>query len=667
MEDRRLNIEQALPDTGIWLFKCNKYRRWMCREDINSHNGFLWIKAKPGAGKSTLMKQILQSFQSRRESKQTVAAYFFNARGISALENSRLGLFRTLLHQLIDQVPALCHEIKDLYASKVKEHSNDWAWHVTELQQLLTFAILQSRGLEIFLLVDALDECNEEDVREVVAYFEKLCCTATDNDVLLGVLFASRHYPHISVEKVLELNLDHRAERMKDISRYVKRTLKIKRAKGLAQEITQRSAGVFLWTVLVVKRLNKAYDDGQEHKLWQILQTIPIGLDELFAELFDTAVDSESIVILQWVSFSVRALTPIELFLAVLSGTNPGALQAEDRKLLMDSSSIERFILSSSRGLIHIVKTEGDQTRHVEFIHESVKDFLLGSKGLLRLKTIQTHSNLVAQCHEELKSWCINYLKYYVSVSSQEMPCKTAQSIPTAQNRSFLTYAASNTLRHAYIAEVNGISQENLNSHLGLQRDRILHLVANCEPLLESYLASRPHSLGVSHESRVFHEPRVYHELARDVPHLYIATGYSIISWMRALIKAGSDINVRSEEYGYPLLAAAAQGNMVAVDFLLDAGANPNVTFDRYPLRFSALWFAVDQKNKTMVRKLLSHGANPNAAVGKDGFILLTALLGGDDELVQLLLQKLADANAPKSSAENPFRVVWATGETSDF
>ena len=663
MENRYWDIDQAHPNTGTWLFQCDLYRRWSCREHISSHNGFLWIKAKPGAGKSTLMKQILLNIQSQTVSQCAVAAYFFNARGTSSLEKSQSGMLRTLLHQLVHQVPSLCREIEAIFASKKETYGDKWSWHATELRQAMSSAILNSKDFLFYLLIDALDEC-DEDVRDVVSFFEKLCCSATDKDVSLNLLFVSRHYPNISVGKSLELNLDEREERIRDISSYVKTELKIERAEGLVEEITQRSARIFLWTVLVVKKLNKAYDDGQGHKLHEILRGIPAGLNGLFADLFNTAVDPESVLILQWVAFSERALTPVELYLAVLSDTEE--FQAGNQTLQMDVRNIERFILYYSRGLIKIVNSKrshedfrgfrklkivnaetshrvfsntlGDSSAlfrqyecYVEFIHESVKDFLLGSEGLRRLKTFPTDSNVIGHSHEELKNCCINYLNDCLSVTAQE-----SRYFKIADHRPFFPYAASQALRHAYLAECTGISQENLDSHFGFHKDHLLSLVG-----------------GSVAEAIWDHVDTDFVPLALiiypNMPHLHIATFYGIMSWMHALIEAGSDVNELYEPFGSALILAAAQQNTLAVNLLLEVKANPDHLMDFDTFKCSALYFAVEAGNIAMISKLLSSGADSNAALGNHTSVLIIGLDEHHLEEAQKELKELQQARRAKN------------------
>jgi len=52
---RQKNIHVAMNKTCNWLFSTTEYNDWISRKSIEVHHGILWIKGKPGAGKSTLM------------------------------------------------------------------------------------------------------------------------------------------------------------------------------------------------------------------------------------------------------------------------------------------------------------------------------------------------------------------------------------------------------------------------------------------------------------------------------------------------------------------------------------------------------------------------------------------------------------------------------------
>jgi ABC-type molybdenum transport system ATPase subunit/photorepair protein PhrA len=74
----------------------------------------LWIKGKPGAGKSTLMKKILSHFQGSSQ-EFLIASYFFHGRGNNPLQKSPLGMMRSIVYQLLDQSNTLCQAFLPLF------------------------------------------------------------------------------------------------------------------------------------------------------------------------------------------------------------------------------------------------------------------------------------------------------------------------------------------------------------------------------------------------------------------------------------------------------------------------------------------------------------------------------------------------------------------------
>ena len=56
MNDRLATIATAHLNTCEWLFRKREYKAWRDLTALKTDRGFLWIKGKPGAGKSTLMK-----------------------------------------------------------------------------------------------------------------------------------------------------------------------------------------------------------------------------------------------------------------------------------------------------------------------------------------------------------------------------------------------------------------------------------------------------------------------------------------------------------------------------------------------------------------------------------------------------------------------------------
>ena len=74
-------------------------------------------------------------------------------------------------------------------------------WIIEELKYLLTTAVENLGEQKLMCFIDALDECEENQVREMVEFLEQLGHSAVTNGINFHVCLSSRHYPHISIEE----------------------------------------------------------------------------------------------------------------------------------------------------------------------------------------------------------------------------------------------------------------------------------------------------------------------------------------------------------------------------------------------------------------------------------------------------------------------------------
>src|SRR5579862_559965 len=167
---RQKNIQKALDHTCNWLFSTPQYYDWIKRKNIEGHYGLLWIKGKPGAGKSTLMKEALRRAEVEvAGTSTTTAGFFFNARGTEQLEKTPLGLFRSILHQVLQQdLRTLSYFVPKYLKRKATESHVEW--HQEDLQELLFETYTTSESKPALVFVDALDECDENEVRQLVDF-----------------------------------------------------------------------------------------------------------------------------------------------------------------------------------------------------------------------------------------------------------------------------------------------------------------------------------------------------------------------------------------------------------------------------------------------------------------------------------------------------------------
>ncbi|KAH6681007.1 hypothetical protein F5X68DRAFT_243102 [Plectosphaerella plurivora] len=366
MDARQDDIANAYPHTCDWLFSTAKFKEWRDLTDPPTHNGVLWIKGKPGAGKSTLMKRTLHRCEEVFND-HLIVAYFFNARG-KILEQTPLGMLRSIIYQLLNKDTELYESFVSIFREQQRIYKKaNWEWRQSQLQEFVLSTTKERKSKPLLFLVDALDECDVQDVRDVVDFLESLSISAARAGVAFRICLSSRHYPSISMKKALELTVEENQEHRKDIATYVGERLSI-RDDDIEAEIRKKADGIFMWVVIVVSLLNKAYDEGR----MEVLEQVPGDLEKVFNILLSNGDQNkaETMLMLQWVLLSQRPLTPEELFAAVVQGQPP------------TSDTIQRRITTASKGLIEVRK--GD-TASVQFIHLSVNDFLLRIKRLQKL------------------------------------------------------------------------------------------------------------------------------------------------------------------------------------------------------------------------------------------------------------------------------------------
>ncbi|KAL1605803.1 hypothetical protein SLS59_003607 [Nothophoma quercina] len=550
IDARQMTIKTAHAKTCKWLLKSPQYLDWLDASKLCEHHGFLWIKGKAGAGKSTLMK--FATINARKTMKGcNVLSFFFNARG-DDIEKSTIGTYRSLLLQLLKGIPASQSIFDSLDLSTSTMGANQ-QWSLERLKALLEQAIRSLEQSPVVCFIDALDECAEEQVREMIRFFEDIGDIAVSKDIRFKVCFSSRHYPHISLRSNgLELVLEGQEGHAQDITNYIETELKIgksKIAQRVRSELQEKASGVFMWVVLVVGILNKDFDRGQMHALRRRLQEIPGDLHELFHDILtrDSQNTDELVLCIQWVLFARRPLSPGELYHALLSSSDPEAVAEWDPNEITEKD-INRFLLNSSKGLTEATVSKESK---IQFIHESVRDFLLKENGLSKIWP-KFVNNFQGQSHERLKQCCLDYIGTTVACSSkvsQDLSEASSQQAAdlrnkATQNHPFLEYAVQNVLYHADTAEGGGISQAEF-----------LHNFSISQWIMFDNLFEK-------------HKVRRHTQRASL---LYLVAELNMPNLVRVFNSTNRCTDVENERYGCPLFAAIAMGNGKILELFVES------------------------------------------------------------------------------------------------
>ena len=388
------------------------------------------------------------AFSNLIASSRTVRiGFFFNARG-NPEERSATGLYKSLLHQLLRGPSTIkLRLLRNLRRKKMdlrrRPGMSKVDWTLTELRELLHDVFVNSTRVPIEVFVDALDECDREEVRSIVQTFANWASEAMHRGSILNMCWASRHYPHISVKHSFELWVENM--NFEDIATYVTRRLDPVKSQArlgdVEAQIVAKSNGVFLWSVLVVSKVCKLADKGFPlARIKKVIGDLPSELDELYKSIFsdlDPTLAEDTVGLVCLVLFALRPFNTDEIRIALefMRSDYPRTLQ-QFASLPEQVSYFRLFVTEISGGLFEVVNTgiptgprREDITKHwaaqkrvkieetgivlyknksirswgtigidsketkwiVQVIHESVRDFLLEGGATLLLQ----ESNLI--------------------------------------------------------------------------------------------------------------------------------------------------------------------------------------------------------------------------------------------------------------------------------
>ncbi|KAI6777534.1 uncharacterized protein J7T54_004255, partial [Emericellopsis cladophorae] len=279
-------------------------------------------------------------------------------------------MYRSLLVQLLKAFPYLQSVLDD---TDIVPRSQQDCPNINALKELLRSAVTALGQRSFTSFIDALDECDEQEVRDMVEFFEDLAEITTEGGIQFRVCFSSRPYPYIDMHRGALLVLEDELGHGDDLAEYVKTRLKIHSRSLLAElqsQILDKAAGIFMWIVLVVDILNEESRQGAL-ALRTRLAGIPPKLSDLFRSILarDEKEPERLLICILWVLCAKRPLSPGEFRHAVWAGLLDQRLSDPDLPDNTDQDAVA-LVTSSSKGLVEVTKSKQPT---VQFIHESSK------------------------------------------------------------------------------------------------------------------------------------------------------------------------------------------------------------------------------------------------------------------------------------------------------
>lgn len=296
-------------------------------------------------------------------------------------------------------------------------------WELESLKQIFSLVKASNHPrLTIYMLIDAMDESDEQRREEILELFSGVC--DFKGGLILKVLVASRPVPRIASAFKGHITITLEEETKKDIICFSsKRIEKICKILGINTDTTalreihhtivERSQGVFLWVVPVLKHLEDIAHDGCNlFEMKKVLEYLPQDLDDFYAFMLRKlekkwesslgAVNcTEALRMLQWVAYSNRPLGLLELMEAVaVTLSDSISLSILENRRPLNLEQAKRILLTKCGGFLEV--NDGI----VQFIHQTVREFLLSRPATSQLYISEHEST------RNITTTCLRYLGF---------------------------------------------------------------------------------------------------------------------------------------------------------------------------------------------------------------------------------------------------------------
>ncbi|KAJ4161615.1 uncharacterized protein LMH87_007645 [Akanthomyces muscarius] len=606
------------PGTGQWLLDSAQYQTWM---DMQKQT--LFCPGNPGVGKTILTSIVVEDLFSRFGNVQKVGIAYLYCSFQRQSEQKTDNLLASLLRQLAQALPSLPGSVKSLYKSHNNKRTRPSFHEISNTLQ--TVATMYSR---VFIVVDALDECQESDGGRT-----KLLSEISSLQAKCGVnVFAtSRLIPDI-IQQMSEkfdgtktLNIGASDE---DVGRYLDGVMSelpkfVGREPDLQREIKTKImkaiGGTFLLAKLHIDTLKGKRTPMAIRKALTELAELATGSDA-YDRVYNNAMKriegqlkgqtKLAMQVLSWIVNAKRPLTTSELQHAL-------AVEIDETKLDKDNFPDIEDMVSVCAGLV----TADEESGIIRLVHYTTQEYFE-----------RTQKSWFPNAQDHITKVCITYLSFRVFESGF---CQTDTEFEERlQVNQLYDYAAHNWGHHARQASTLG--QEVLD---------FLRGEANVEASSQAMMAPEYRYRGYSQ-----HFPR-------HMTGVHLAAYFGLKEVAQALLwlRHGTDM---TDSYGRTPLSYGAENGYEAVvkSLIATEGVEPDLKDNdgRSPLS----WAAERGHNVAVELLLVSDNVKPDSKDDHGRTPLSRAAQEGHEAVVKLLLQNKARPDSKDKFSQTP--LWWA-------
>ncbi|KAF5856759.1 hypothetical protein ETB97_006748 [Aspergillus alliaceus] len=375
-----------------WILQDPQYKNWENGDDV----GLLWIKGGAGKGKTMLSIGLIEEL-ARAQDESIVVIYFFCQNADYEL-NTLEAILKGLILQLVNQQTELKGSLRrrwDTVQECFSENITSWQ----SLWNILFEMLAQCKYSRVYMVVDALDECQDEGMAD---FLKSIVRKGLDHPAKIKWMLTSR--PWDGAERVLlaghdqvQVSLDGEAHsqsvseavkayitsKVEELSRQHRYGATLK--SEIETELTERSEGTFLWVSLVCKALESVSRD----KALSTVQNLPPGLHPFYEQVLNQLNEGER----------AEVQKCMRLLKAMMTVYRP--LKVEEVPSVIGLTDEEDTIRALVDCCASFIRLRDD---NIEFVHQSAREYLAGENGL---SILDSHERFG---HEEIVLTCLSYL-----------------------------------------------------------------------------------------------------------------------------------------------------------------------------------------------------------------------------------------------------------------
>ncbi|KAF8544651.1 hypothetical protein BDD12DRAFT_906355 [Trichophaea hybrida] len=174
-------------NTCTWILDDRHYRTWAKKDN----QAILWIFGDPGCGKSVLSSFLTKKITQGKTNQHCMAYFFCDDKD----EKSRTAhaILLNLVAQLLNQVPGvIAHFLAEFDYTMNKEKTS---WSIGMLWRVLKQIINDTHLVQIYILIDALDECEEGSRTKLLNQLQTLFPSPTTTRPIKIIITSRPHIP----------------------------------------------------------------------------------------------------------------------------------------------------------------------------------------------------------------------------------------------------------------------------------------------------------------------------------------------------------------------------------------------------------------------------------------------------------------------------------------